>query len=133
MKKQKFSWGTVELLTGSNGTCIVKALIYGDSGLCINQYDPAEPKGKFIAVSHINTGCRLGMGFYTHKVARLYCEAAADLWDWPSLKFREDGLKYPQLIADIRKLREIVVEHKAEWKRVWFMYKLNGGKQDENE
>ena len=50
MKKPKFHWGTVAVHESSVGHLIsVRAQILGDTGLCLNQYDPLKPAGKFVS------------------------------------------------------------------------------------
>src|SRR5574341_104303 len=109
MPHRKFKWSKITLTCG-DGEKIqdVKVLIYGDSGLCINQYDPRNPKGKFIVVTHIASGERITSGFYTSASARLFCQAICMLVDWNEVTDENIHEKYPNLGKDISFIRQLV-------------------------
>ena len=128
MKKPKFHWGTVAVHEASVDHLIsVRAQILGDTGLCLNQYDPLKPAGKFVSVTHINTGKRLVNSFNSARSARWFCLAAAELMDWNELKDDKDlPTKYPRMAARLIELRVLIVSHGVDWKRELVVRILTG-------
>ena len=119
-KAKGFHWGTVKVCEESGEKFTLKALIYGSTGLCISQYDPIKPEGKFISVTHINSGKRLVNAFNEAQTAKQFCEAVSGLIDWNKLVDDRDGslnAHYPGLGKKIRDLRALVVEHRENWKK----------------
>ena len=126
--KKKFYWGKVyaTLATGKE-KIEVPALIYGDSGLCINQFDPRHPEGKFVSVTHMATGCRIGYGHYTEQSAKWFCEAVAELCDWHLIKEAADVSNLSYLVGELVLLRELVTKHKSKWRTALVVHKLTNG------
>lgn len=129
MKKAKFHWATVGIHSHDHAIkVIVKALVLGDTGLCVNQFDPTEPKGKFISVTHVNTGKRVCSAFNEARTARQFCEAVAGVMDWTLLVDDENlDERFPNLCKQIRELRAHVVEHRGKWKEALVTKILNEG------
>lgn len=130
-KKAKFRWGTVDVFSyeRSDNPCPMKSLILGDIGLSINQYDPVNPKGKYVSVTHINTGKRLVTSFNSSVTARQFCEAVSELVNWNLIKDDKNlNQTFPGLGVKIRLMRDIVVEYKVNWRsEVVERMLLNGG------
>ena len=127
-KARRFYWRMVEVYVASGEKRTVKALVYGDSGLCINQYDPDNPAGKFISVTHINTGKRMVSSFNEARTARQFCEAVSTLMDWNEITDDKDlNQRYPNIGQKIRALRALVVEHRENWRKALVEKILNEG------
>ena len=127
-EKPKFHWGTVGVFeTSTNEFVMVKAQILGDTGLCVNQYDPLKPAGKFVSVTHIPTGKRLVNSFNSARSARWFCLAAAELMDWNKLKGDKDlPIKYPGVGTRLIELRTLIVSHGVDWKKELVVRLLTG-------
>ena len=127
--KKKFYWGTVYVSPTTIGGAKIKvpALIYGDSGLCINQFDPYLPKGKFTSVTHIATGCRIGYGYYTKQSAKWFCEAVAELYDWHLIKELADANNLRYLVGELALRRDLVTKYKSKWRTALVVHKLTNG------
>lgn len=126
--KTGFYWGKVLLnYPAVNAPTEVKALIYGDSGLCINQFDVTKNKpGPYVSISHIKTGCRITSSFYDSTTARFFCAALSGLINWNAIETVQDMQKYPTIGEDVQALRRLVVIHKANWKMAMVIWKLTG-------
>jgi len=132
--KNGFYWGTVFVqmtVENSEQTFEVRALIYRNSGLCINQYDIREPKGRFNTVSHISSGCKIGHSFYDSRTARLFCVAISDLVDWNIVTTTNILTDFSNLGAKLKVIRNIVVEHKKNWKTELMARILLNGRLEE--
>jgi hypothetical protein len=131
MKNKKgFYWGTTTVyIPSTNERVEVKALILRDSGLCINQYDPLAPKGKFVSVTHIATGYRLSSAFFSARSARWFCEAISGLMDWHTIKKPEDTRNFPRIGEEVKAIRDLVVVHKDNWKTALVVWKLTNGRE----
>ena len=85
-KKQKWRRGKIAANRASDSTSIpgVKALIYGDTGLAVNPFPPKKG-GRYLNVTHIGTGMRIGPEFKSPAQAKLGCVALAMLTNWNGL------------------------------------------------
>jgi len=126
MKKPKFHRGTIQVITPDKKTYTVPALIYGNTGLAINQHNISNPTGRYVSVSHIPTGLRATHAFSATKHARLYCEAIAPLTNWHLVTIDNVRDLPKSVIDNLQLLRRLVVEHNDNWHIEWVKAKLVG-------